>query len=193
MIFGALQTFIIFRWVSSHKIALDRIFRNYKAIVLHLEKIRTNPKDFGTGAVNQATDIRPFFMASSTLIIIVFQIDVIIRYTVLNWKYYEKWWYIRKSSCILSAVSSEQVGSDKVQENHHFMQYLSFITLFKLVIHVLTLHYRWWINLPNSLSSFKIEINPLLVRLFSLFSSTLVCLILQSLDLKIQKMRGMVQ
>ena len=44
--------------------------------MLHLEKIRTNPKDFGTGAVEQATDIRPFFMASSTLITMVFQIDV---------------------------------------------------------------------------------------------------------------------
>ena len=44
--------------------------------MFHLVKIKDNPRDFGDGASDQASEIRPFFMSSSTLITIVFQVDV---------------------------------------------------------------------------------------------------------------------
>ena len=80
----------LYRWVSSHKVALDRLYKNYKPIVLHLNKIEQNPRDFGQGASDQAKEMKPFFMSSCTLIIIMLQIDVMLHFEKQSLVYQNK-------------------------------------------------------------------------------------------------------
>ena len=45
-------------------------------VMMHLVRIEANQREFGASAVEQAEEFRPFYMASSTVILLIFNMDV---------------------------------------------------------------------------------------------------------------------
>ena len=52
--------------------------------MFHLLKIENDPDDFGKGASEQSEEMRPFFTSANTLLTLVFQLDVMEQFEVIE-------------------------------------------------------------------------------------------------------------
>ena len=64
------------RWVTSHKSALERIWRNHKMMMLHLDTIITRTAEFTESTRDKARDLKNYFLSSTTMLLINFNLDV---------------------------------------------------------------------------------------------------------------------
>ena len=64
------------RWVTSHKSALERIWRNHKMMMLHLATIIARTTEFKETTRDKARDLKNYFLASTTMLLINFNLDV---------------------------------------------------------------------------------------------------------------------
>ena len=62
------------RWVSSHKLALEQIIRQYTLLVKHLMYVTNDLPEFGQKAVNKANGHLEFFGSRSTPLFMIFNL-----------------------------------------------------------------------------------------------------------------------
>ena len=79
-----------YRWVTSHKQASERVFQNYPIMMKHMTKVIRNERYFGAPAVEKAQEIKDFFMSATTLLLTVFNLDVMQIFSKVSLAYQSK-------------------------------------------------------------------------------------------------------
>ena len=76
-----------FSRVTSHKESLEKVLKNYPVIIPHFARVINNPGMFKTAAVDQAVELEEFYTARNTLLIIVFNLDVMEAFSLRSLEY----------------------------------------------------------------------------------------------------------
>ena len=76
-----------FSRVTSHKESLEKVLKNYPVIIPHFHRVMENTGMFKTAAIVQALELEEFYIARNTLLIIVFNLDVMEAFSQRSLEY----------------------------------------------------------------------------------------------------------